>query len=474
MAEAYTVVAGDNLTRIAEANGTTVAALLELNPDITNPDLIQVGQTINLDAGATDSGDTATDSTATEGVDLPGTATVGTAGTTTIIPTGMRLVKISDPSGTDAATMYFLVGDVYGVNLAYQIGDDTDLTAMFGGVAAFDDVTTTTQREFDGSDTLTVGSVDEIAGATGSLQAQFDRDMRAAGLENPPAWITADKDAMVRYVNAVNEGWSPERMWGSLSGTQAFKTRFDGLDVVMGQLGTTSLVSGVAEYTNRETQMRSALLSSRGPSADTSPEYVSSLIAAGWKPAEVGELLGLEKRVKDNPEALDNINSILAFQGLDTLDADDFVSFLQDQDAQTIDPSFAPGQVFEAVNDALRFQALIDEGINISAEFATDLGEGTSEAIGSVEQYSAQAQMAAQELARNSDELALKKYGLDRNDVIAVNFSEESPSGKSVSDINEILERVGKERAKAATGFASASSYTDALGRLRVQGLSNL
>ena len=419
---------------------------------------------------ATDGGEAETKSV----VDLPGTAVVGTGDTTTVVPTGMRLVRISDPSGTDASTMYFLVGDVYGVNLAYQVGDQAALESMFGGVAAFGDVSTMSQADFDGSDMLEVGSVDEIAGATGSLQAQFDRDMRSAGLENPPAWIMADEQAMVRYVSAVNEGVSGEQMWGSLSSTQAFKNRFDGLDVVMGQLGTSSYVSGVAEYTNRELALRQSILSSRGPSADTSPEYVSSLIAAGWQATEVGELLSLEKRVRDNPEAIDNINEILTFQGLDPLDPDDFVSFLQDQDALTIDPSFAPGQVFEAVNDALRFQALLDEGINISPEFATELGTGTSEQIGSVAQFSERARIAAIEAARNANELDLGKYDLTRDDIIAATFGEESPSGKATSEVNELLEKMGRERAKAATGFASSSSYIDALGRIRVQGVSNL
>jgi hypothetical protein len=246
------------------------------------------------------------------------------------------------------------------------------------------------------------------------------------------------------------------------------------LDTVMSQLGTTSFVAGIGEFVGRETAIRQSILANRGPGADTSPEYVSSLIGAGWQPTEVSELLSLEKRVKDNPEAMDNINSILAFQGLGELSPDDFVSFLQEQDAALIDPSIQPSELFEGINDALRFQALVDEGLNISPEFATELGEGTSDDIGTVSRYSAQAQMAAMEVARNADDLTLQRYDLSRDDVIAVQFNEESPSGKSVSDINDIMSRLGRERSKAATGFASSSSYVDALGRLRVQGLSNL
>ena len=47
----YTVQAGDTLTAIAQRFNTTVNTLLQLNPQITNPNLIYIGQTINLPGG---------------------------------------------------------------------------------------------------------------------------------------------------------------------------------------------------------------------------------------------------------------------------------------------------------------------------------------------------------------------------------------------------------------------------------------
>lgn len=44
----YTVRAGDTLGQIAAANRTTVQMILELNPQITNPDVIEVGQVIKI------------------------------------------------------------------------------------------------------------------------------------------------------------------------------------------------------------------------------------------------------------------------------------------------------------------------------------------------------------------------------------------------------------------------------------------
>ena len=48
----YTVVAGDNLTKIAKKFDTTVDEIMKLNPQIKNPNVINVGQKIKVKAGA--------------------------------------------------------------------------------------------------------------------------------------------------------------------------------------------------------------------------------------------------------------------------------------------------------------------------------------------------------------------------------------------------------------------------------------
>jgi hypothetical protein len=50
----YKVKPGDSLTKIAKRNGISLAQLLKANPQITNPDRIQVGQLVNLPDTSTD------------------------------------------------------------------------------------------------------------------------------------------------------------------------------------------------------------------------------------------------------------------------------------------------------------------------------------------------------------------------------------------------------------------------------------
>ncbi|MGB7341490.1 MAG: LysM peptidoglycan-binding domain-containing protein [Phototrophicaceae bacterium] len=69
----YVVQAGDTLFRIAVRNNTTVARLLSLNPSIVNPNLIFVGQRLNLPEGAADGEDESADNdsaTSTEALDV--------------------------------------------------------------------------------------------------------------------------------------------------------------------------------------------------------------------------------------------------------------------------------------------------------------------------------------------------------------------------------------------------------------------
>ena len=419
------------------------------------------------------------------GPQRPGTETIGG----TEIPDGMRVVRVTAPAGSDAGEQFYLVGTVNGIDTAYLVGDRERFEELFGtNYGDFDSVTAQSQDQFDNSDVIVVGEVDEIVGSTESLQAQTERDMRELGLDNPPEWIQNDPEAMGVFLIAVNEGWSPERTWGALADTQAFKDRYPGIETIMAQMGTNSYVDAVAEYQVREADIRQSLLTHRGHDTDVSPEYISDLVASGWDPADVEELVELEAQVRARPEMLKNINEILEFQGMAPLTEDEFIDYLRESnrvasgtpttlEAQkgTNAAGSSQAEQFQAINDALRFQALLDAGVDISLEQASALGQGdTGEEILSPAQFSRQAQLAAQEIGRNRNDIDLSRYGLTDEDIIAASFDEESPSGRSKTEVQELIMKLSRERSRAETGHAGAASFQDAEGRLRVQGFGGV
>ncbi|EYF04076.1 type VI secretion system tip protein TssI/VgrG [Chondromyces apiculatus] len=70
---AYRVRSGDSLGKIAAENNTTVGALLRLNPEISNPDRVKVGQQITLPASSANSANSAASPAAPgQGAALPG------------------------------------------------------------------------------------------------------------------------------------------------------------------------------------------------------------------------------------------------------------------------------------------------------------------------------------------------------------------------------------------------------------------
>jgi len=73
-ATTQTVKSGDTLSQIAASNGMTLSALEALNPQITNPNMIHPGDSINLSQGATTSANTNTQGNG------GGTQTNGTTG----------------------------------------------------------------------------------------------------------------------------------------------------------------------------------------------------------------------------------------------------------------------------------------------------------------------------------------------------------------------------------------------------------
>lgn len=381
------------------------------------------------------------------------------------IPDGGTLVRVTDPAGSDAEVLNFLVFDAFGVSVAYEIGDNATLQDTFGSFT-FENVITVGQAGFDEAGILEIGFIDEIIGQDESIGSLLERELRLLGFEDIPAWIRGDTEAMSILMVAAREGWSPGRTSNELSETDAFNTRFPSFAALQEQLGgNVGVLDTIDTYVNLETSYRAMLRRFRGPTTDTSNEYLAQLIEIGWDPNEVQPVLQAERTLRDNPNALDELNQLMAFNGLDAVDEIGFIDIMEGN---------APFDVFEVLNDAFRAEALARQGIDIDTAFASSLGSGTSTDVVSPEAFAPIAQQIASTVARNFPALQNQLFGLERDDIVAAMFNETSPTGRSSSEISEILLRLQREAQASAGGLGSGTGFIDQNDRLRIQGLGGL
>lgn len=86
----YTIKQGDSLSRIAQANNTTVDQLLALNPTISNPNLIRAGASLNLPGGQPVAPGPAAVSSVTQPVQQPTPQAAATFSTVTADSTNIK------------------------------------------------------------------------------------------------------------------------------------------------------------------------------------------------------------------------------------------------------------------------------------------------------------------------------------------------------------------------------------------------
>ena len=379
------------------------------------------------------------------------------------LPSGLSLVAVRDPTGSDAGRVFYLTGKVFGVLMSFEVGSLNDLKALFEGMDIGEvfsqfGVSTMTQAAFEQGHVV-MGLVDEILGSRESLQSRVERDIHALGVESLPEWIRNSQKAVTLMAVGAKEGWSANETWAQLAKTSAFKQRFGkSFGSIAEQMGVDDPLTVVNEILQQEASIRASIREYRGPGAEDSTGYLQRLLGRGWSAGEVDSLLSAEKRLREAPGALRNLNQILRFQGGRELRAADLTRLMTGN---------APAEVSELVSDALRRAALSAEGIKISARFASALGSGEGSDLGT--DFAAGAQSAARAILDFGLELDAGKYGLKRNDIIRAAFGE-----GATEDVKAALEKFSRERSQAAQGLGGRGGYVGAEGELRVQGLGGL
>jgi len=132
----------------------------------------------------------------------------------------------------------------------------------------------------------------------------------------------------------------------------------------------------------------------------------------------------------------------------------------------------ATGIVYEALNDALRLQAMRKAGLEIDAELAASFGEGIAESVASAaqrQQFSVSARQAANDLMSNWREVDVGKYGITKDEVIRAAFGEAFDPQTEAK-----LLKFARERQGAAEGYGGMGAYQSDRGRLVIPGLQGL
>ena len=145
----YTVKPGDNLSRIAQRNGVSLAQLLQANPQIKDPNRISVGDEINLPDGANGVPDGSTDDTKPLPANVPAAAAAsasassyastststadaaGALGAAIVYELGILSAKY-ETGGRGPGTVSSGVGDPGGVSYgSYQMATKTGTVQRF-------------------------------------------------------------------------------------------------------------------------------------------------------------------------------------------------------------------------------------------------------------------------------------------------------------------------------------------------------
>ena len=243
--------------------------------------------------------------------DPRGTETIG--GST--IYQGATLLRV-DVGGKDD---FYLEYEVFGIKIRFYIGVKAEVKRLFGSIEAFPSIRTINPNELNDELALMLGTVDEALGATESLEKQIRRDMREAGLEDIAPWIRNSHQALLITMKGAAEGWSPGRIATELAKTNAFHERYEGFKTFQAMPGNKqmSIIDLTAKYVDYENQIIGALRRFRGPDTTAHFKYVGKLISMGWTPEGVVQLLEGERLLKQAPHAFQELNEILALNGME-------------------------------------------------------------------------------------------------------------------------------------------------------------
>ena len=369
------------------------------------------------------------------------------------------LIKVNAAAGP----RYYVEYTTFGTVLRHEVGDQE----------AFDDLShieweatlTMSENAFAGREGMDVGLIDERFGIDESYTATITRDLRVFAKEDLPAWQRNSPEVMTILMNAANEGFSEGCTLGLVAETDAFNVQFPQFAQVRGiHTPGASLTEAFDFYVEARDQIRDSIRAFRGIEADVSDVAIGGIMALGWDPPEIEEVLRGEAVFRQMPGATDQINNILKFQGSDqTITDENFLDFILEGETDR-----TPMDLQEMINDAIRAQSFAAQGIDLSPALAEALGTGEAFETIDANAFGQIAQETAENIFRFRLELDAEREGITRDDLIRA-----AVNGTASAKVNQTLAKFARRRNIEKTGFATSAQQTGQ-GRLRILPTSGL
>lgn len=274
------------------------------------------------------------------------------------------------------------------------------------------------------------GDIMEMSGE-GSFEDEVDR-VTQLGLDEGklPDWASDDPEIMDLIYIAQAEDKSDEWLLEQISNTQSFKDRFVGLDEFMSGAGL-SLTEAVDAYLDFEYGVKNIMLRYGLDSSAVDPQMVGDLLAQGHSLTDVGFVFESWQYLTDNKAAMDSFNEVLVANGMQPLDADDQLAFLEGN---------APVELYDLWEEASFNEMAQAAGLDIDVEGAIELAKRTEGYSERSDIYGALTS-AATNILRFREDIALDRYGIDQEDLIDLSLGLAPRSGVTASELSRNMER---------------------------------
>lgn len=430
------VVRGDTLNKIAAEAGITLAELLELNPQFRdNPDLIHPGDMVTLPGD--EPADAAPDEGAAEdGAEGPEGGAGEDAGLSLEILHSESMRWFRDKKSGLFYVEYQLPG---GGSSALFEAEPEQIEALFGTLRPPEFQDFDFNRRVGRPNVHFAGNVAEVEGS-GEWEVEVERVLTLAlDQRDLPQWIKDDPKALDALWVAVTEERTDDWFFDQISGLPSFRKRYPGVKALE-ERGLT-VPQAIKAHTEFEFKARS-LHAAAGLSPEAvTPEIVGNLLTNGYSINDVQESYSVWKRLNDHAPALEAFNQVLQASGQKPLTGTDLYKFLQGNAPQEIYDLYEASSITEAAEAAGLgglFEA--DDALSLALETNRDLT--LDEAFKGMQQ-------AASQALRFRHELNLGQFGLDVDELIDVSFGRAPRSGRTASEVGQVLARITQQ----AEGF---------------------